>query len=717
MNLTEVLNSALPDLSSAKARQRYPLLHPNLIWREEVTHGEKAFRAIVPGKSGVFFFTPQEWELMQLFDGKRSYEMIAEEYRQRTNIEYSVEQLRELASQYDAADFWYKSPQEQNILLSQKMAEERRSRAKKKSKFGDISYMVLSAWDPDNYLEKLLHRLGFMYTRWFTGVTLVAFGFMTYVFAAHWTEISADTIQFYNFGAKGVNDLALFWVLVAVILCVHESAHGLTCKHYGAHVHSMGFHLIYLTPAFYTDVSEGYVVGNRLQRMAMIASGAWSELLFCMVATPIWWLTPRGSEIHNAAYIVMLFTGLASIFINWNPLIKLDGYYLLAEITGINDLKESSTAFLSSWVKRYIWGLPVEVPFVPRRRRLPYAVYALCSGAYSYGLLLFFSRFIGNIFRNYSAEWAFIPAIGTAVLIFRSRIRTLGRFMKSLYLDKKERMRGWLKQPATMCIAILLAIAVFVPLRHDSVVGPFLLEPSQRAIVRAKVPGTVTAVYVSEGQSVTAGMNLMRIRNLKLESRAAAADAEYLVASARATSAQLSYGDLGVALPQQQELREQSDLLRNQAALLQVDTPVRGVVITPRIGDQVGSYVAAGTELAEIADVDIMQARIYVPEYAMKKVRPGSAAKLQFDGLMGIRTGSVSQISAKPEAVAEGLKPESDFKGMQAPQYYTVMLRVANPDHLLRVEMTGTARVYGGRRSIVGLMWQALLNALGRKLW
>jgi len=268
-----------------------------------------------------------------------------------------------------------------------------------------------------------------------------------------------------------------------------------------------------------------------------------------------------------------------------------------------------------------------------------------------------------------------------------------------------------------MCIAILLAIAAFVPLRHDSVVGPFLLEPSQRAIVRAKVPGTVTAVYVSEGQSVTAGMNLMRIRNLKLESRAAAADAEYLVASARATSAQLSYGDLGVALPQQQELREQSDLLRNQAALLQVDTPVRGVVITPRIGDQVGSYVAAGTELAEIADVDIMQARIYVPEYAMKKVRPGSAAKLQFDGLMGIRTGSVSQISAKPEAVAEGLKPESDFKGMQAPQYYTVMLRVANPDHLLRVEMTGTARVYGGRRSIVGLMWQALLNALGRKLW
>jgi putative peptide zinc metalloprotease protein len=109
--------------------------------------------------------------------------------------------------------------------------------------------------------------------------------------------------------------------------------------------------------------------------------------------------------------------------INLNPLIKLDGYYILTEILRIPDLKEQSTSLVTNWVKRNIFRLPVVVEYVPRRRRWLYVPYAILSGIYSYGLLFFVIRFARNVFRGYSPEWAFVPALLLAYFIFRSRIR------------------------------------------------------------------------------------------------------------------------------------------------------------------------------------------------------------------------------------------------------------------------------------------------------
>ena len=62
-----------------------------------------------------------------------------------------------------------------------------------------------------------------------------------------------------------------------------------------------------------------------------------------------------GTAIHDFAYTVILLTGVAVVLVNWNPLIKLDGYYIMTDLLGIPDLKEASTLYLSSCVKRNIW--------------------------------------------------------------------------------------------------------------------------------------------------------------------------------------------------------------------------------------------------------------------------------------------------------------------------------------------------------------------------
>ncbi|HVP52577.1 MAG TPA: efflux RND transporter periplasmic adaptor subunit [Terriglobales bacterium] len=717
MNLTEALDYAPIEL--AARREIYPKKHPQLAGRPHTEEGKQVVLAVISGKDALFRLSPEAWELVQLCDGKRSYEELAEAAAARAGITLSADEVREFALSMDASEFWAQSLQrEENVGLTQKLMQQRQQHtAKKKSKFGDVSHIQFSAWDPDRALDWVNRHFSFLFSRWFTLLSLAGLVLTTYIFITRWHEIFQDTLHFFNVKEMSASDFAQFWVLAFVLLFFHEAAHGLAVRHYGGHVHRMGFHLIYMTPAFFVDVTEAWVYARKWQRIATLFAGVWSEMLFCFVATPIWWGTPPGTFLHELCYKVILFTGLAAPFFNWNPLIKLDGYYILSELLGIVDLKEKSTAYTSGWVKKNIFRLPVQVEYVPRRRRPLYAVYSLVSGAYSYSLLYFFARFIGNIFKHYNPEWSFIPALFVGYLMFRSRIRTLGRFMKTVYLDKRDHLRAWLTPVRASGLAVVLLVILVAPIWRQTASGPFVLEARTTAAVRAMVEGTVTAVYHDEGQTVAAGAPLVRLRNLKLESEAAQSAANYRTAVARAAQAQLHYADYGPAERERQQLEERDRILRDQVARLALNSPLNGAVITPRVHDLVGSTVKAGTPLLEVADLSIMRARVFVPEFQMRDVQPHAPARLLCPSLASSREGVALEVAAAPAEVEPGLIDITRFQGLRPPQFYSVLVEVANPEGALRVGMTGTAKIYVRRRSLLGLAWQEVHDFLGRKIW
>ncbi|HKS72451.1 MAG TPA: efflux RND transporter periplasmic adaptor subunit [Terriglobales bacterium] len=717
MNITEALNAALPDIPARMISERYPRVAPDIVFREHIEDGKPVFRVYVPSAEAMYKFPPQNWALIQLFDGQRSYEDIAELYSRQTKSEYSSEQVRDFAAELESMEFWYKTPQEKNVVLMQKTAEERRKLLQKKSKFGDLSLILFPAVNPDKFLTWLYRYTSFFYTQWFTLLTLVAFGFAAGITITHWSEIGRDTLEFYNFADKSWGDVVQFYLLALVVLGIHELGHGHACKHYGGRVPAMGFALIYLAPAFYTDTTEGDVKGTRYERLIIALAGVWAELMIYAVATPIWWGTPPDTAVHNAAYILMLITGISAALINWNPLIKLDGYHMLCEILGIVDLKEASTAFVSAWVKRHIWGLPVDVPYVPRSRRFGYAVYALLSGFYSYTVLYVVARFVGNVFRNFNPDWSFIPELATAGLIFRSRIRTLLNFMKFVYLDKKDRIRAWFRPTRTLALGAVTVVVMLLPLWRESAFGHFVLEPAQRAVLRNRVPGVVTDVYADEGQTIVAGAPVVQLRNLPLQSKLARSQADLVVASGRATSAVMHYGEFGAAMQERDRLAQQTHQLGSEAANLQLTSPIAGIVVTPRVRDRIGSYAQAGTELAEVADLRNLRARIYVPEHEIYKFRVGSPAKLQVEGIVKKWNSSVVGIAPLSSAIPAGLEDVGQYKGIRAPNFFTVDLMIANDDGRLRPGMLGIARVYGQRRSLGGFAAKEIANFLGRKIW
>jgi putative peptide zinc metalloprotease protein len=718
MNLTRVLDVALPEIPARLISERAPRMPADIVFKEHVEEGKPVVRVLVSSQEAMYRFPPANWALVQLFDGNHTYKEIAEIYSKHTGLEYSADEVREFAASLESLGFWYKTPQEKNILLMQKDAQKRRKVLKaKKSKYGDLAEITFPAVNPDKFLTWLHSYTSFFYTWWFTLVTLGVFGVMAAITIVFWSEIGRDTLQFFNFSTKTWSDAGIFYVVAVLSMCWHEIGHGHACKHFGGRVPAMGFLLIYLTPAFYTDTAQGQVLGSRYQRLVIALAGVWSELYLCAAATVIWWLSPPDTIVHSVAYMMMLITGIASVLINFNPLMKLDGYYMMCELLGVSELKENSTAYLSAWLKRNVWKLPVEVPYVPRRRRLGFVVYALLSGLYSYTVLYVLARFVGNVFRNFDPDWSFIPELATAALIFRSRIRTLGSFMKFVYLDKKDRVRGWFGLRQLWTIGAAVAALLLLPLWHDSVQGRFVLEPLHSARVRTHVAGIVTHVDVDEGMYVKAGEPIVELRNLPMQSALARAQADYQSASMRAASAMLHYADFGVASQERERSAKHEQLLNSKVENLAVVSPISGVVLTPRVADLLGSYAQEGTDLLDIADLRVMRARIFVSEHDLYKLTPGSRVRLQFNGLWKRWDSRMSSLATQSSQIDPSLAEENKFKGLRPPNFYVVETEIANSDGRLKPGMIGLARIYGVRRSVAGLLWQEGRRFLVRKLW
>jgi putative peptide zinc metalloprotease protein len=716
MNILEALDVALPELPVKTARRGFPKLDPRVIAKEHIEQGIPVVLAKMPGADSFVRLTPEQWKVLQLFDGERSFEQVAEALAETMAVPFSADDVKEFSSfLQEQTDFFYRTPLERNITLKQKLEAERHKR--KRFAIKDITDITLHRWPrADDYLTKLKPYVEFVYTPWFTGLTLLCFAVMAGMWVDKFGEIWRDSFEFYNFADMGAWDLVEFWFLFGVMAFFHESAHGMTCKHFGGSVEKMEFLLMYFEPTFVCDVTQIWIVGDRKARLTTIIAGIWMDLVICFVATTIWWSTPAGMGIHNFAYKVILVSGIGVTILNLNPLIKLDGYYMFSELTGEVDLKERTTVYVSGWVRKYIFGLPVEVEYVPHKRRVFYIVYALLSGVYSYALIAFVVVFAYHVVRSYTPEWAWLPSLAIGGFMFKSRILMLGRFMKLVYLDKKERVRAWFT-PVRMAVAgAVVLILLCMPCWPDFVEGRFVLEPVRRAIVRAEVPGVVEQVPVAEGQTITQGSLLVKLQNLQLESEAAKAAADFRVATARSTSASLRYAGFGVAERERQQAQEQSRTLAEELGHLQITSPIAGVVLTPRLDDLVGRYVAAGTELVEVADTSSLVARIYIPEFELRDVHVGANVRLHARSRIFAVSGTLTSLAPVSTEIDPGLGEKSQFTGLIAPQFYVGSVRLRN-DGQLREGMSGTAKVFVRRRSLTAFGWRFMRDQVQRRFW
>jgi putative peptide zinc metalloprotease protein len=717
MNLSEALDAALPDIPRARlSRKNPPRIDPDLIIREDVVDGEPIVSVYQRSTANLLRLKPTQWQLAGLFDGVRSYEEIGAAFEAQTGIPLAAEEARTFAENMDEGGFWYKNPQEKNIAMNEKLAAQRSRRVQSGSSF-NVAHIQFSAWDPDRYFTWLDQKIGkYVYNRWMVLAAILLFLFEGVVFIAKWNVIGPDIPTYFDFSKKTFSDLVEFWVLLFGIGFVHESSHGLTCKHYGGGVHSMGLMFLYLTPCFYVDVTESWVSAGRLQRMATIIAGIWIEMMFCSVAVLVWTNTQPGEWIHDFCYKLILLTGLAVAVVNLNPLIKLDGYYFFTEWLRVPDLKERSTAFVIGWLQRHVFRLPVDVPVVSRRRVPLFVLYALASGAYSYLLLLLFVRFGYNVFYHWFAELALLPAALLAFVIFRSRLHGLQNFAMSFYRTKTAE-GAFRLTPLRAALGIAFLALLFVPIMRDRLNAYFVIEPRDTHQVHAGVPGKILAVYVKEGDSVRKGQMMARLQSMNEASASEEAAEQVASSQAQVFSAELRHTGLGPALVAQQAARGRSAIAREEGAQLAVSAPAAGVVATSDPGSLLNRDVTTGETLLTIVDPSQLVARLYIPVSEMDRMRVGDPVSLQLPSQFSEFQARLGTIEGSAVPVPAGVLAEQEYKGMAVPTFYTTRIPLGEPGDGMQPGMSGQARIFGRRRSLAGRIMTSLGNIMHTHFW
>jgi multidrug resistance efflux pump len=201
-----------------------------------------------------------------------------------------------------------------------------------------------------------------------------------------------------------------------------------------------------------------------------------------------------------------------------------------------------------------------------------------------------------------------------------------------------------------------------------------------------------------------------------LESEAARAASELQVATGRATQAQLRYAAFGPAERERQQLAERNRVLSEQVAKLQVISPIAGIVQTPRLHDLLGSYVTAGTVIAEVADSAGMLARVYVPEFQMRDVRVGAPAVVLPESRFTPISGTLHAVAEVSSAVPVGLVERSQLQGIRPPTFYMTTVQL-DDSRGLKEGMSGTAKIFVRRRNLLSFGWRFARGLVERRLW
>jgi len=194
------------------------------------------------------------------------------------------------------------------------------------------------------------------------------------------------------------------YILSFLVITIHEFAHALACRHFGGKVQDMGFILIFFLPGLYTNVSDSYLFERKRDRMIVMLVGMYSGILIGATAAIIWRITDQTAWIHQVSLMLMM-ASLWGLLFNLNPLIKLDGYYMLNDWFDMPNLRRKAITYVKRLV-RSIAGYPVEsIRSLTRRQRRIYAGYGVMASIYSLGLIGVIMVFLGEIVLDYVSEF------------------------------------------------------------------------------------------------------------------------------------------------------------------------------------------------------------------------------------------------------------------------------------------------------------------------
>ena len=704
-------------------------------------------------------FNQQEYFVFEKLNGKETLEEIRKEFEKRFAPDrLTLEDLEGFARQLVTAGLvQHESPNAARELFAKRRKQRRTKRI---ATFTNILYIKLPVFDPDRLLNKMVKPLWWIFTHtflWLSVLLMVSAGlFVLFHYKTFYDKLPAYH-EFFAF-----RTMLYMWLALGVVKVIHEFGHGLSCKAFGGESHEMGFLFMCFSPALYCNVTDSWTVADKWKRITISFAGIWVELIIASIATFVWWYTPHWPFVNNVAMCLMVLCSVSTFVFNANPLMRFDGYYIMADWLEVPNLRERSNRFLSNLFQEKALGIEVQPEaYMAPNRKVLFVTYAIASFLYRWFVTISILFFLVSWLKPYKLEsLSMLLALGAlASMTFWPAFRMVKNIRQRGRLPDMKRKRVMVTMGV---LAALVAAFFFLPLPVSRVRETGLVQVSEgnREAVHVADTGILTEVVVHDGQYVERGMDLARFRSPQLEFERQQYEKQRDAAAQLINAIQKrlheSRGDPAARARLEYELREAEASLRlntDQLRVKQEQIARAEVVKAPRAGMVMGAPKpddllrmwdkADGLPVCTIGDpgklrilvpvgpVDYREMRINLERkqaenpsdpYLEVDILPANRSDRQFKGRV-YRLPDTDEKNVPIQLTHRGggslaTKPGGD-PNIHQPlvQTYLVPVEVEDPDRTLTPGTLATVKIYLKWKSLAWWTWRSITSALDVGLW
>jgi putative peptide zinc metalloprotease protein len=563
-----------------------------------------------PVSNRVHRFTPSARLVIAAMDGKRTVENLWEMANKRLGEDAPTQdEIINLLGQLHSADLLQSdvTPDVGEVFDR----GEREQKALRRRTYMNPMAVRIPLWDPDSFLDRFPKIIRLLWSRWGALLWLAVVLPALILVPMNWQELT------HNFSDRvlAVNNLFLLWLVFPVIKALHEMGHASATKAGGGEVHDMGLILLVLIPVPYVEASAASVFKSKYERAVVGAAGMIVELFIAALAFYLWMLIEPGA-MRSILFNVMLIAGVSTLAFNGNPLLRYDGYYILADLIEMPNLAVRSLRYWEYLVKRYLIGIAdAEQPQATRGEKAWFMFYGPASSIYRVLVTVAIAIFIAGRFFVIGVILAIWAVVVMAVVPLVKGIR---------YLLESPALHVQRRRAIAITVGIVTTLIVFLfmvpmPFRSNA---EGVIWFSDDAMVRAGTNGFVGEFLATPGSRVKKGDALIRCYDPTLEAqvRLSKARVEELEAN-YANEFVLDRAKANIIHDQLASEKEVYERVSERAEGLVVRAGTDGVFIAPQADNMPGRYYHKGDLLGYVVEKGQQLARVVVPQDAVDMVR------------------------------------------------------------------------------------------------
>ena len=267
----------------------------------------------------------------------------------------------------------------------------------------NILYIKIPIFDPEKILNRMLPYLWWMFTTMFLFLSVTFMLSAALLVLTHFDTFRERLPSYHEFFS--LKSAVYLWAALGVVKVIHEFGHGLSCKAFGGEVHEMGFLILCFSPCMYANVTDAWTLPSKWHRIIISAAGIYVELMIAAAATFVWWNTPAQPFVNNLSLSLMLVCSVNTVVFNGNPLMRFDGYYVLADWMEIPNLRERANRYIQRLAMEYCLGMETQPePYMELNRRILFVVYAVISYVYRWVITFVILKFMASFLKPYKLE-------------------------------------------------------------------------------------------------------------------------------------------------------------------------------------------------------------------------------------------------------------------------------------------------------------------------